>query len=374
MKFIDGALGITIKDLKTWLRNPFLALIAVGPLLVITTAIGLFIAQAEVMPTGLIMEDNDPMAIELADFMTTMRSGTGAKWFNIQNLTEQEIVNQFANGKILSYIVIPDKISSRISNGEIITINVYINNINDDITKNVMQRLEYVSNHFNRKIIFNNELTLPVVPVFETGTAYDYTFQFYTLAGSIALAVIMVSSVNTANNFSVEFEKNTMKNLVMISSPAKIITGKVIVSIIQSLLLVSILLVYNYVIFGFVPHTDLLTLLICFLWGFFAFSSLGLFIVIFIKKTIPAAMAALLLIVLSWYVGGGLVPAEIWPPSIRTFSSIMPTTYFYRSFIQILLKGSIDNYLLLNDLVITIGFGIVLFIISIVMFQREVRT
>ncbi|MHA1991162.1 MAG: ABC transporter permease [Candidatus Hodarchaeales archaeon] len=374
MDFFDRTGAIIVKDLKAWIRTPFLPIIAVIPLLIVSTAIGLFIAQAEVMPSGLIIEDDtDPQAIEIAEFIKNMQSGTGSNWFYIEDLSKDEVISQFKNGKILSYIVIPSNITSRIESGEIVSIHVVINNINDDITKNVMQRLEFVSNHFNREVIFNSNLTLGIKPKFETGIEQDYTFKFYALAGATTLAVILTGAVNTANNFSVEIEKKTLKNLVMISSPYEIITGKFLTGIIQSFIGLGVILLFNYIVFGFFPNTDILILVVCILWGFVSFSTIGLIMVLFIKKTIPSAIAILLLVILSWYVGGGLVPAEVWPPVIKVFASLLPTTYFFRSFIQFLLTGYVDSSILFFDIIVTLSFGLITLLIAFRIFLREVK-
>ncbi len=62
------------------------------------------------------------------------------------NETAQE---QFENGDVLGLITIPSNLSERLDAGEVVEISISINNINDDVTKNFLQRMQNALNYFN---------------------------------------------------------------------------------------------------------------------------------------------------------------------------------------------------------------------------------
>lgn len=358
--------------MRGWLRTPFLVIISVVPLLIITTFIGILVIQAESMPAGVILEDSDPLALEIKDYMMNMSSGTGLKWFNIEDISTSEVLDRFEKGQLLCYVVIPGNLSGRIQTGEIVKLKVTINNINDDITKNVLQRLQNVCNHFNQRLEYGG-LTLYTPEItFEALAPVDITFTFYISASALALTVLLSSGVNVVTTTAKEFEDETIKELVMAASPLAIIAGKILTGIIQTVISFGIVLFWVFLVYGFVPAGNFLLLLVLILWGTLVFSSLGFLAASKIKSVVPAAVGLIVAHVAGWWVGGGLVPPEIWPNVMKTLAFLWPGTYFMRSVVNLILLNNTSTLIL--DLVITGIFGILTFLLAMWIFIKEVQT
>jgi hypothetical protein len=371
---IEKIYSITIKDMRLWFRQPYLIFIAVAPLLVIGIATGVFMTSAESLPAGIIIDDSDPKALELKEHLITMKSGTGLNWFAIdEDDSKEEVLDKYEQGKILCYITIPINLTGRLEVGEIVPIQITINNINDDITKNAMQRLEEACNHINANLAVDSvTATIPTLE-FESLTEADLTFSHYMIAGVLSLAVLLSSGVNIATTTAREFEEGTIKELLMGSSSVDVVLGKLMVAILQTLICWVILSGIIFVVFGFIPQADFLIVFLMIIWGSLCFSSLGFIFAAKIKDTIPAAIVVLVLNIGGWYIGGGLVPGEVWIGIINIFSTYWPGTYFFRQFVQLMLVGTLNYELLLVDLVITGAFGVLTIFIASYLFIKEAK-
>ncbi|MFX0063274.1 MAG: ABC transporter permease [Candidatus Hermodarchaeota archaeon] len=372
LALFEKIISLTIKDVKGWLRIPFLVIISVVPLLILATFIGVLVSQAESMPAGVIIEDSDPLALEIKDYMMTMTSGTGLKWFNIEDMPTSEVLDSFEKGQLLCYVVIPENISARIQTGEIVKLKVTINNINDDIAKNVLQRLQNVCNHFNQRLDYGGITFYTPEVIFETLTPVDVTFTFYISAAALALTVLLSSGVNVVTTTAKEFEDETIKELIMAASPLAIIAGKILTGIIQTVISFSIVLFWVFLLYGFVPAGNFLLLLLLILWGTLVFSSLGFLAASKIKSVVPAAVSLIVVHIAGWWVGGGLVPPEIWPDMMKILAFLWPGTYFIRSVVNLILLNNTSTLIL--DLVITGVFGTFVFLLAIRIFIKEVQT
>ncbi|MFW9997018.1 MAG: ABC transporter permease [Candidatus Odinarchaeota archaeon] len=374
---LEKMLALTAKDMKAWFRQPFMIAIGIIPLLLVLTIVGLFIASAEVLPAGVILTDSDPLAVELRDFMMKAKSGTGSNWFAIEDITAEEVLDQFEDGKILGYVVIPENITGRLAVGEIVELTLVVNNVNDDITKNMMQRVEDACNHVNRHLEIGSVTyyspTIDFVPL----TAIDVKFNHYIAASVGAMGVILTGSINTVTATSTEIEKKTVLELVAGASAQEIIAGKILAALMQTLICYVVISLVAFVLYGFLPAGDLLInlplLVFLIIWGVLSFAGIGFLLSARIKQTIPAAIAALLLNIGGWYICGGLVPPEVWPGIIHDLAILWPGTYFFRSFISLSLIGSVELDLLFFDLAVTGLFGLVTFIIAAKLFMKEVR-
>lgn len=371
----EKIISITFKDMKLWFRQPFLILISVIPLIIIATATGIFMNTAESLPAGVILQDNDTLAVELKEYLISMKSGSGLEWFAIDGeLSPLETIDKYKNGEILCYIIIPENLTSKLLLGEVVQIKIVINNINDDITKNAMQRLEEACNHFNRKLTFESTfLVLPEINFIGLVNS-DFTFSDYMIAGVLALTAILSSGVNTATTTAREFEEGTIKELFMGASPFNFVLGKISVTIIQTIICWIMVFGFTYSIFGFMPSGNFIFILLAIIWGSLCFSCLGFIFAAKLKSSIPAGIVILVLNIGGWYIGGGLVPSEVWIGVISFLADLWPGTYFFRQFVQLLLVGDFNNSLLFTDIIITGLFGIITIIIGTFVFIREAKS
>lgn len=374
MSFFGKITALIQKDMRNWIRNPFLIIIGIIPLVIILFFVGFFLARAESLPAGVILQDNDPFALEIQDYIVSAVSGTGAKWFEVENLTQTEVLAQFELGEILCYISIPTELSSKLVANQTVALEVHINNINDDITKNVLQRLREVCNHFNSKLTIGSLTYYSPNVVYSGIVPVDVSFTHYICGSICALAVLLSSGVNVATNTSFEFERKTSKELIMGGSPLEVVTGKILVGVMQTFVIFGVILLLAFAIFRFVPSGNIFFMLFLVFWGALTFSSLGFLLSVLIQQTIPSAVAILVLNMLGWWFGGGLVPAEITIGVLEVIATIWPGTYFYRMFTNSVLLGWISTPTLWVDFLVTGLFGLITYVLAIVIFVRRVKS
>ncbi|MFX1562746.1 MAG: ABC transporter permease [Promethearchaeota archaeon] len=370
-------LSLTIKDMKAWIRKPFLIGIALVPLIIALIFTGIFVHRAESMPAGVILEDNDPGAQELKILLMAMRSGTGLPWFTIDDITPDEVLAQFEAGHILCYIVIPANLTLRLENNETVPLLIVIHNIQDDITKNALQRMDYACNEFNRRLEVGGITYYSPGIQYETIAPVDIGFSDYVVAGILALVTMLSSAVNVATTTAQEFEEGTVKELIMGASMSATVVGKLLAGVIQTIVCFSIIYLVAFLLYQFIPVCNLLALLGLALWSMLVFSSLGFISAAGIKKVIPSGMLVMILCLAGWWIGGGLVPAEAWTQTqstkiISIFAVLWPGTYIFRSFTNLVLLNITPT--LPYDLLITGIFGVVTFILAIWLFNREAKT
>ncbi|MFX0092719.1 MAG: ABC transporter permease, partial [Candidatus Hodarchaeota archaeon] len=324
---LEKILSLTIKDMKGWLRNPFLIIIAIVPLMIVATFVGLLVFQAESMPAGIILKDDDSLALEIKDYIISMKSGTGLSWFNIEDLSSNKTLERFEEGQILCVIVIPENISARIQTGEIVNLEVMINNVNDDVTKNVLQRVQEVCNHFNERLDHGGVVLYAPDIEFETIASIDVSFTHYISAAVLALTVLVASGVNVATTTAKEFEDDTIKELIMAVSPIAVITGKILTGTLQTIICFGVISLTVFLLHGFIPVGNPLMIFFLILWGIMIFSNLGFLFASKLKSVVPAAVSLLVLNIAGWWVGGGLVPPEVWPGVMKVLAWFWPGTY-----------------------------------------------
>jgi hypothetical protein len=274
-------------------------------------------------------------------------------------------------------MIIPVNLTSRLTANETVPFTVMIHNIQDDVTKNVLQRLEYACNEFNRGLEAGSVIYHGPNIAFDTIAPIDIGFSSYVVAGILALVTMLSSGVNVATTTAQEFEEGTIKELIMGASLSATVIGKILAGVCQTLVCFSIVSLIAFVLYRFIPVCNLLLLFGLALFSMFVFSSLGFLAAARIKQVIPAGMLVMILNLAGWWIGGGLVPAEAWTQTqstkiISIIAVLWPGTYFFRSFTNLTLLNITPT--LPYDLLIMSLFGSVTFILAIWLFNREAKT
>jgi ABC-2 type transport system permease protein len=219
-------LSLMIVDLKMWLRQPKLLIMSVAPLLIISIFAGLFLASTEILPVAIVMEDSDPAAVRLRDDLMNLRSGSGALWFKAEEDENDTAREKFEAGEVLGLIEIPADLSGRLDSGEVVEIPITINNINDDVTKNFLQRMQNALNSFNEGLEAGDAVYRIPRVAFVADTSPDLPLIQYLCASILGLAMLLSASLAIAFSIAREFEDDTIKELVMTPRPILILAGK----------------------------------------------------------------------------------------------------------------------------------------------------
>ncbi len=259
-------ISLMIVDLKMWFRQPKLIIMSVAPLLIISVFAGLFLAKTEILPVAIVMEDDDPAAVELKDYLLDLKSGSGADWFDAQVEESAAAQEEFESGEVLGLITIPANLSERLNAGEVVGISITINNINDDVTKNFIQRMQNAFNYFNDGLEAGGTVyNIPRVD-FIADISPDLPLIQYICASILGLAMLLSASLAITFSIAREFEDGTIKELIMTPRLINILGGKFLSVIVQALIVTCFILLEEWIVFGYLPQ-DMLMQLPYFLWG-----------------------------------------------------------------------------------------------------------
>lgn len=359
-------------DLKMWFRQPKLLIMSVAPLIILSIFAGFFLARTEVLPVAIALEDNDAAAIELKDYLMNLTSGSGVTWFDAEEDGNDAAREKFESGEVLGLIVIPANLSARLSAGEVVEIAITINNINDDVTKNFMQRMQNACNYFNEGLTAGNTIYNITRVNFISDTSPDLPLIKYICASILGLAMLLSASLAITFSIAREFEDNTIKELVMTPRLMNVLGGKLLSVIVQAMIVTVFILLEEWIVFGYLP-ANILTQFIYFLWGVLFSVGLAAIIAAKIKQILPAGILVMVINIGSWWVSGGLAPSEAWTGLLRTIADYWPGTYFYQVYINASLLGSVSSGLIFRNLIITGIFGAVMLAIAYAIFVQEAK-
>lgn len=372
MTMMRKVLSLLKADLKMWFRQPKLIMMSIAPLLIISIFAGFFLAKVEILPVAIVTEDNDPAAVRLKDYLIDLKSGSGVTWFQAEEETGDAAQEKFNSGKALGLITIPANLSERLKSGESVEIPISINNINDDVTKNFIQRMQYAFNYFHEGLTAGStEYHIPRVN-FVADTTPDLPMLKYICASILGLAILM--SVSLAVVFSVarEFEDGTMKELVMTPRLLNVMGGKFSSAIVQAVIVTVFILLEEWLIFGFLP-ANLPSQILYFFWGVLFSAGLAAIVAVIMKQILPAGILMMVINIGGWWVSGGLAPSEAWTGLLRTIADYWPGTYFYQVYINASLLGGVSGDLILRNMLITGIFGAVMLAVAYAVFIKEAK-
>jgi ABC-2 type transport system permease protein len=365
-------ISLMIVDLKMWFRQPKLLLMSVAPLLILSIFAGFFLAKTEILPVAIVMEDDDPAAVELEEYLVDLTSGSGETWFYAAAEDNETAQEQFENGDVLGLITIPSNLSERLDAGEVVEISISINNINDDVTKNFLQRMQNALNYFNDGLTVGDTVyNIPDV-TYITDVSPDLPLLQYICASILGLAMLLSASLATTFSLAREFEDGTIRELVMTPKPIHILGGKIFSAAVQGMLVTVFILLEEWVIFGYLPE-NMLMQIVYFFWGVLFSIGLAAIIAVKVKQILPAGILVMVINIGSWWVSGGLAPSEAWTGLLRIIADYWPGTYFYQVYINASLLGSVSNGLLARNALITGIFAIAMLVISYIVFVREIK-
>lgn len=359
-------------DLKMWFRQPKLLLMSFAPLLIISVFAGLFLAKTEILPVAIVMEDDDPEAVRLQEYLTGLESGSGALWFDAKEEDNDTAMEEYENGEVLGLITIPANLSERLDSGEAVEIPIMINNINDDVTKNFIQRMQNACNYFNEGLVVGEAVYYIPRVEFIADTSPDLPLIKYICASILGLTMLLSAGLSMAFSIAREFEDDTIKELIMTPNLWNILIGKFLSVTVQALLVTIFILLEEWIIFGYLPQGIGFQLLY-FVWGVLFSIGFAAIIAAKIKQILPAGILVMVINIGGWWISGGLAPAEAWTGLLRVIADFWPGTYFYQVYINASLLGGVSTNLLMRNLLITGLFGTAMLAGAYAVFVKEVR-
>ena len=325
--------AIVKKDLKQAKRDPkFLgpSLIIPFVFLLVYTIMWASVGGGESFACGLVVEDMSPEANDMAGILENMVSTTNHTWFSIERYNLETADELYRTGELIAYILIPDGFGANISTGQNTTVVMYINNVNDDVVKNYVHRLEAAVLLFNQGAVYPDfdQSTAPIALEESFSLTATPSNQKYMAAVAIILSLITCSLASQAMLTATEFETGALQDTL--NSPTSrlaLVLGRTIAAIPRSFSALLITLPVIIITMNVFPEGNLLILFGILLLTILALVPIGELIGMKIRNREQSLLAAVLITVSGFILGGGMAPIGLSPFWIRMIMLILPTTH-----------------------------------------------
>lgn len=195
----------------------------------------------------------------------------------------------------------------------------------------------------------------------------------HAVAGT-AIMMLLFSVTSMGAAMLDEKQEGTLKKLLVSPiSPSSILFGKMISVNIISIMQLSVMFLYGWLVFGLdiVPHVpSLIIMIIC---TAFACSSFGVFLVSFAKSRAQVQGMSTLIILTMSALGGSMVPSFVMPAFMQKLGVVTVNYWGVQGFYDIFWRDlPLTDPTFLTRVAVLIGIGTLLSLISVRLFKRNV--
>ncbi len=194
-------------------------------------------------------------------------------------------------------------------------------------------------------------------------------FQFVA-PGIISMVVMMSLMTGLPHAISYEKDMGTLDGmLVAPTNRLSIILGKVLAQTVRGVVQATIIFVLAVALFGVVVYGNLLLVAGLILLSVFSFVGLGILITSFTDKEETATMVMMTLMFPMMFLSGVFFPIQQMPWFMQDIAQVLPLTYATTALRKVMVLGA-GMDAVFTEIVILLGFGIVLLAIAVPMFRK----
>ena len=280
-------------------------------------------------------------------------------------------------------IIIPENFSSNLQNGKQGYITIVIDQSNPQMSVTIQGVLSKTIEAIGQQTaIFNLNSTYHVSIQTATSMITPYTveskgiipgqpnyFQFVA-PGIIAMVVMMALMTGLPHAISYEKDIGTLDGMLAAPiSRLSIILGKVSAQTIRGMIQGFIILLLAVVLFGVVIEGNILLVIALIILTVFSFVGLGILITSFTENEETATMVMMTLMFPMMFLSGVFFPLQQMPWYMQDLAHFLPLTYATTALRKVMVLGA-DISAVGTEILILIGFGIILLAVAVPMFRR----
>ena len=290
------------------------------------------------------------------------------------------LTDQVQRGVLEGGIVIPANFSQSIMSGQQGTIIVVSDESNPQISATIQGTLKGVFGAMSTQLAIHNVAPLNATNSLAVVQPYTVTTQGvvsgnpsyfdFIAPGIMAMTVMMSVMTGLPVAISQEKEMGTMDGMMVAPvNRLSILLGKTMAQTGRGLIQGVIILALAIGIFGVAIQGSILLVFALLLLGVFSFVGLGIVITSFTKDQETAQMLMMTLMFPMMFLSGIFFPIQQMPWYMQTISHFLPLTYAADALRKVMVLGA-GVPQITNELIILIGFGIVMIAIALPVFKR----
>ena len=374
---------IAWKDLTELFRNRLgLVLLVVMPLFMMVMVGFIYPSNGTItdLKIGVVNED----AGFNGSFMPSQGFITGLDAINNQThmliitnaSSPADIKDMVQRGQLEGGIIIPSNFSESLMTGQQGTLIIVSDDSNPQISITIQGALRGVFDAMGTAIAQQNLNTtnIAVVKPFKVQTqgvvSGNPSYFDFIAPGIMAMTVMMSVMTGLPVAISQEKEIGTMDGMMVAPiNRLSILLGKTMAQTARGLIQGLIILALAIGIFGVVIQGSILLVFALLLLSVFSFVGLGIVITSFTKDQETAQMLMMTLMFPMMFLSGVFFPIQQMPWYMQDISKLLPLTYASQALRKVMVLGAGISQIS-TELIILIGFGVVMIAIALPVFRR----
>ncbi|MCJ7697058.1 MAG: ABC transporter permease [Thermoplasmata archaeon] len=382
---VSHSLWICWKDLLEFSRSKLrLVMLILMPLFMMVMIGFIFPSGNSISDTPIALANTDTglMGNTFVAQLNAINNKTGM--MKLSNAKDFEgIKTKLQNSEINGGIIIPENFSSNLLSEKQGYITIVIDQSNPQMSMTIQDVLSQTIVAMGEQMAIHQlNIKYNVSTTQATSMVKPYTVQSkgivsgepnyfqFVAPGIIAMVVMMALMTGLPHAISYEKDMGTLDG--MLTAPINrlsIILGKVTAQTIRGMIQGFIILLLAVVLFGVVIEGSILLVIALIILTVFSFVGLGILITSFTDKEETATMVMMTLMFPMMFLSGVFFPLQQMPGYMQTFAHFLPLTYATAALRKVMVLGA-DIPAVGTEILILVGFGIVLLLIAVPMFKR----
>jgi ABC-2 type transport system permease protein len=379
------SLWICWKDLLEFSRSKLrLVMLVLMPLFMMVVVGFIFPSGSSISdtPIALANMDNGSMGTSFITQLNAINNKTGMMKLSTAK-DYDDIKNMLQNNEINGGIIISENFSSNLLAGKQGYITVVIDQSNPQMSLTIQGVLSKTIEAIGEQMAIHQlNIKYNVSTTQATSMVKPYTVQSqgivagepnyfqFVAPGIIAMVVMMALMTGLPHAISYEKDIGTLDG--MLAAPINrlsIILGKVMAQTIRGMIQGFIILILAVVLFGVVIEGNILLVIFLIILTVFSFVGLGILITSFTENEETATMVMMTLMFPMMFLSGVFFPLQQMPWYMQGIAHFLPLTYATTALRKVMVLGA-DIPAVGTEILILVGFGIVLLLIAVPMFKR----
>jgi ABC-2 type transport system permease protein len=373
------------KDLLEFSRSKLrLVMLVLMPLFMMVVVGFIFPSGSSISdtPIALANMDNGSLGTSFITQLNAINNKTGMMELSYAK-DYDDIKNMLQNNEINGGIIISENFSSNLLVGKQGFITVVIDQSNPQMSLTIQSVLSKTIEAIGEQTAIHQlNIQYNVSTTQATSMVKPYTVQSqgivagepnyfqFVAPGIIAMVVMMALMTGLPHAISYEKDIGTLDG--MLAAPINrlsIILGKVMAQTIRGMIQGFIILILAVVLFGVVIVGNILLVIFLILLTVFSFVGLGILITSFTENEETATMVMMTLMFPMMFLSGVFFPLQQMPWYMQGIAHFLPLTYATAALRKVMVLGA-DIPAVGTEILILVGFGIVLLLIAVPMFKR----